>query len=296
MLPPSSSSPDDHGASSDLILTEEPDISKRLQVAALVDEDILEHAVLWKHRDLKEAHCSQKFNAQRIIRENCEKLFTAHLRLPSLDREELGEVFDLVVAKDNEAKRVEIEKAAKGVQDARAAVPSPSDVATGSSDSYPSESSKGLLGRSLAGTSANNKDEVIVADQKVKEAEQRLESVKAQAESANVSAQAGDPSKPAEKESLLKVNFRFGENETAEIAQTIKRLSTESSSGPWGPRSVRAFVFRYQLARMLATSLCGDDWTPKRVCDLFVEFAKPLEQQQITQADAKLAKVVKQVA
>lgn len=294
-----------HVVESVKLLTEEAEISKRMQVAALVDEDILEHAVLSKHKDLGAAHCADKFKARRIIRENCEKLFTAHLRLPPLDRHELQEVFELVVSKDRKAKAKAaedakvsaLEKAKQNLREANEAARETTIVTEvvrppikpdkrGLHDGDPGE----VKTRELT------EAEIQAREKAADEARARLDSLKAQEESNQAGKQAAAGEGDAPKDSILKVNFRFGQDEEAVIAAAVAKLSEISESGPWGPRSVRAFIFRYQLARMLATRLYGDDWTPQRICDLFVELAKPAEQRAVNQTNAKLARIVQQVA
>ena len=78
------------------LLIEEPDISARVQVAMLLEEDILKHAIVAKYADLTDAKRAAllrtRYDADRLIWENGEKLFTAHLRLPILAKSELREL------------------------------------------------------------------------------------------------------------------------------------------------------------------------------------------------------------
>ncbi|MEY2482834.1 MAG: hypothetical protein QOK24_1362 [Verrucomicrobiota bacterium] len=78
------------------LLIEDHEISRRLQVAVLVEEDVLQHAIWDKYRRLAEPDASKllrtEYTASRIIRENSEKLFTAHLRLGNLSADEVSDM------------------------------------------------------------------------------------------------------------------------------------------------------------------------------------------------------------
>ena len=75
------------------LLIEDEEISRRVQVAMLLEEDILRHSIFVKYGALtSEAEKSilkTPYDPERLMRENTEKLFTAHLRLPSLGATEL---------------------------------------------------------------------------------------------------------------------------------------------------------------------------------------------------------------
>jgi hypothetical protein len=78
------------------LLVEDREVSRRMQVVMLIEEDILNRAILKKYEVLRDAskgpQRSKKFTAENILRENCEKLFSAHLRLPPLSREEVRDI------------------------------------------------------------------------------------------------------------------------------------------------------------------------------------------------------------
>jgi hypothetical protein len=138
--------------------------------------------------------------------------------------------------------------------------------------------------------------ELVARNQAAEDAKQRLDSLKAQTEPNQSSSEKKSSTKDAQDENLLKVDFRFGKDEEEAITTAVAKLSTLADSGPWGPRSVRAFVFRYQLARMLAIRLCGKDWTPKLICELMVQQSSPDQKRELAQTHTKLAKIVSQVA
>ena len=62
-------------------------ISRRVQVMMLVEEEVLKRAIFDKYGGLAEnlpkEQLKSSYDADRLMRENCEKLFTARLRLPA---------------------------------------------------------------------------------------------------------------------------------------------------------------------------------------------------------------------
>lgn len=279
------------------LLTEDPCVSRRIQVAALVDEDIFEHAILTKHRDLQKAHCANRFTLSRIIRENREKLFTAHLRLPELDPKELINVLDLVIAHDR--KPTELAKVVTGSQSGTNDNVGSGQQETGNIDSaavdWARQADRTNTVASRSAQRVSPSLEEITFERTAKgDASKRRESVLAQEKSTT-------PATPLATDlettaSLLQVNFRFSKDEEDSLSAAVETLGRLKLSGPWGPRSVRSFVFRYQLARLLTTRLGVKNWTPKLICDLMVEQSNPQGGQELTANHPALAKIVSQVA
>jgi hypothetical protein len=80
---------------STMLILDDPEIHSRLQVMMLIDESAFRHALLIKYRYLtidREMGAEHIYNSQRIIRENQEKFFLVHLRLPPLSNDEIGAV------------------------------------------------------------------------------------------------------------------------------------------------------------------------------------------------------------
>jgi predicted enzyme related to lactoylglutathione lyase len=80
------------------LLIEDPDISSRIQVAMLLEEDVLKHAIFEKYGHLADEDRASVLRTQYkpdlLIWENEEKLFTAHLRLPVLAKSELHDLIE----------------------------------------------------------------------------------------------------------------------------------------------------------------------------------------------------------
>lgn len=79
------------------LLLEDEDISRRVQVMMLVEEDVLKHALWEKYKFLTDATAKPllrtAFDAQRIVADNFGKLFTVQLRLTPL---KMADIVDLV--------------------------------------------------------------------------------------------------------------------------------------------------------------------------------------------------------
>ncbi len=76
------------------LLLEDQKIHERLQVVMLLEEGVLQAAIKVKYQKLLEApKTALSMSAERIVREKCEKLFNAHLRLEALTHAEIRDVF-----------------------------------------------------------------------------------------------------------------------------------------------------------------------------------------------------------
>lgn len=80
------------------LFLEDPDVSSRVQVFMLVDEDALRLAITNRYLDIRRLGTLDKLEDSELGRVSCavtetiEKLFVAHLRLPPLEQHELEEV------------------------------------------------------------------------------------------------------------------------------------------------------------------------------------------------------------
>jgi hypothetical protein len=83
------------------LLLEDPEISARVQVVMLIEEESLYHAIEKRYLHIKDARPRPALpqadgmntqRAPRAVSDTVEKLFLAHLRLPTLDRDDLREV------------------------------------------------------------------------------------------------------------------------------------------------------------------------------------------------------------
>lgn len=116
------------------LLLEEPAISDRIQVAFLVEEEILARTILQKYREIlpdDEEHAAY-YSERRIVQENIEKLIIAHLRLPPLSAVELEEILDSFAHPRGTAPRADATATNKGEvsNPAPSASPSPNPTST----------------------------------------------------------------------------------------------------------------------------------------------------------------------
>jgi hypothetical protein len=77
-----------------MLLLDDVEIQRRLQVAVLVEEEVVRHAIARKYRYLWHDSAKSGTNdiRSRVIQENLEKLFLVHLRLGPLNTAEISEV------------------------------------------------------------------------------------------------------------------------------------------------------------------------------------------------------------
>ena len=83
-----------------LLILDDPEISSRLQIVMLIDESAFNHALMTKYHYLTVDHKLSNehvYTPRRIVRENQEKFFLAHLHLPRLSQSEINEVTDKFV-------------------------------------------------------------------------------------------------------------------------------------------------------------------------------------------------------
>jgi hypothetical protein len=219
------------------LLIEDPDISSRVQVAMLLEEDVLKHAIFEKYGHLTDEERARllrtNYDADRLMWENGEKLFTAHLRLPLLAKSELRDLIEAFSGRRRdlaeeqralEARRTELER----------------------------ERDREPITRVQTGMAPSSKasDRVL---------------------------------------------------EKAEIDAILMALDTQTATRTsLGPRAIRAFIFRYQLARLLLDTL-KIGWEPEILAKSLAEraFGSPVAAPAPISAnltdEQKLQRVVDQV-
>lgn len=200
------------------VLLEEPEISSRIQVAMLVEEDVLEQAILEKYRHMGIPDKSSTgikiglgWSNQRICRENAEKLFTAHLRLPPLINEELEEIMLKVVNKEPKAKNTTSETNTDAAADSVAGVTPGAPKALPTGKTPPAEQSN----KSLPAT----------------------------------------PKQDSDAQTTIDKDIVFTDDDAKALLAALPVLQKSCTGFALGPRSVRAFAFRYQLTRLLLDQL-----------------------------------------
>jgi hypothetical protein len=262
------------------LLVEDPEISKRVQLAMLVEEDILKNAILEKYSLLRtsEKNVQQglKFSDKRLIYENCEKLFNAHLRLPPLAQQELTEILDKIVGRERTAE----ENRKKQKNEATLAKIDNEILENTKQESI---DGPGLYEGSVVQVPLTDDDKKALEEKRKPIAEDIARAKK------------NEPQVKPDASAVMPVttNFIFEKNEEDVLKAAIPRLIEYSKDRTLGPRSIRAFVFRYQLARMLLIKL-KIPWSPQHLVSELV-VADQTEGNRGTD-DSKLRKVVRQVS
>lgn len=186
------------------LLLEDEEISKRMQVVMLISEDILKHAIWDKYKNLAypiiQKEVGTTYEAKKIVRENFEKLFTAHLRLGRLSA---TDVMNVVF---NFGERVDPNRL-EGFE-----LPACREVASGKA------------AKSKYSPVSHESDE----------------------------------------------NYTITPQEKQIILSAILESAAESGT-ELGPRSVRAIMFRYQLARLILEELGQHEWNPAWLARMIVD-------------------------
>jgi thioredoxin-like negative regulator of GroEL len=212
------------------LLIEDKEISRRLQLAVLVEEDVLQHAIWNKYQKLAEADAAKAlgtgYTAARIVRENCEKLFTAHLRLGPLSARDVSDMVT-TFARLQAGKRPESQNL-----------------------SDPPISSK-----------ANSAGERV---------QRKVKSDELDISTAGIVPK--EPILPTFADEVL------GDDEKRAIRDELQEMRGRSL-GDLGPRAIRSFMFRYQLARLILDELNTPHWEPAVLVQLLA--AKSLWGQEI---------------
>lgn len=195
-------------------------VGERMHVAMLVDESVLELALLTKYR----AYGALPGTSRQLLEESVEKLFLAYLRLPPLTGDDLVDVADKYFG--------ELRRQHGAVSAATA---------------FASATATAVVTPPRAG--------VVEAVVMTREALAPLfgspvvEAVAAVA-GAMVGVRRPAESRAPERERSRVDAFSFTSEEEQALRQELRTL-VEERGGRVGPRTVRSILFRYQLARLL---------------------------------------------
>jgi hypothetical protein len=204
------------------LFLDETEMSRRLQVAMLLDRGIFKRAVLsWGRRN---GMLAANVSESKLFLEQEEKLFVASLQLPLLTSTQVKQISVKLV--DNEYHQ-QLKKELQKLPSAADIQPSP--VPPGSCPScLPSE------------------EERSEWEQKMKAAEPRRKEIQD-------ILRVAEPTSflPAVSESLSEGELTFSTTEREEIKNVLSQIHPSELT----PRSIRSFVIRYQLLRLLLRQL-----------------------------------------
>lgn len=198
------------------LLAEEPGIRERLQVLVLVDEDVLGQAIQYRFRHLRApGNSPAPADLRREVRDHLRKLFLGNLRLGPLS---LDDVSDLVARYTRTQ-------------------PGPATPAESPGQKAdPLASGRGLT---------EGRRPLIAGDRMLIPANEPA-----------VSAGVGTRPPPIRQAEGRNVDsVLFTPDETMILTIYAQRLLQAGDAERLGPRTIRSFIFRYQLARLLLRSL-----------------------------------------
>lgn len=180
------------------LFLDEDEIRKRLRIVMLVEEEILQNAIVQKYGKSRLVAASTDRNVwaeRKLVRDNLEKLFLLWLRLPPLGPEQAGEI----VSKAAASLVVQLET------DRDASIATRPERIAESGDSIPA-------------------DVPITGDK------------------------------------IVRIDSTLSNCEQEYLTRAVEELTRGEHANEWGPRSLRSFVFKYQLARMLLGETGHEDF------------------------------------
>jgi hypothetical protein len=271
------------------LLIEEPEISRRVQVAMLLEEEILKHAIFEKYGGLidpaKTTVLQTSYDADRLMRENCEKLFTASLRLPRLGKPELKDLIETF-----SGRRQELQKHRDALLEESRIIhermnDKPSDVRrAGTEPTYITTIIRGMEfykeGPPKTVYRPATKEEMKRDEAQIEAFRSRANPVLAQVDRAIAAVDKLLPSRAdkASEEPRAASPRVLAEDEVSAVLSVLADDKVQLR-GSLGPRSIRAFLFRYQLARLLLNKL-EIEWQPEPL-------ARELAEQVLTRRGGK---------
>ena len=205
---------------------QDPQIAQRVQTLFLVEEDTLKRAILDKYasRATDSSATIAKSNAERIVREVGEKLFTAHLRLPPLAPAEAIDLLELFVLRRNVEATGESTERPSPPRDARAAPNTKPDRETEEPISLHS----------------------LEAIMRPPDARHPLTGAMSEKATSTATALGVE----------VEPTAVFSLEEKTLLSEALQRYaSSDEQRAELGPRAIRALLFRYQLARLLLDQL-----------------------------------------
>jgi KAP family P-loop domain len=251
-----------------LLLEEEP-ISDRVQVAMLIEEDILKHAILAKYRALLQDPTTPadgpKHDPEVLVRENCEKLFLAHLRFPRLSIPEIRDLVETFSGRRRKFQKQQRElqvrrqqlidiirrQPSNRIQDGYEMKEVPAGPTVRTRDAIFREVPDERRPKYRDATTEEIAKQKAEIDTAALRARQQLDDLDKQtnaiAQLNSAASVAGAAEAKIDGEQVLT---------DPEVDAIIKSLNSNPEyQENLGPRTVRALLFRYQLARLLLTNL-----------------------------------------
>ena len=220
------------------MLLEDDEISRRVQVIMLIEEDVLHHAIWDKYKFLTESNAQKAlrtaYSGNQIVRENCEKLFTANLRLATLS---FSDIDQIVMAFGGRPEEVPAQKMAPASANTTFE-PAP-DVPPIRKESQPGDSLR------------------LSEEQSTTLPTTPQDSLPLSSAPTTSPPPASESEPPHEKDSMAALSL-----EEKQVILWAVRNTYGDKHSELGPRTLRALLFRYQLARLVLEELDHRQWSP----------------------------------
>jgi len=224
------------------LLLEDADVSKRVQVIMLTEEDVLKHAIWEKYKSLTETNAQKAigttYDGNRIVRENLEKLFTAHLRLGPLKPSDVADIIFNFAGKSESSEQSKPPASATMIK-------SPLETEADATAVQETE---------------NKEEHAITQLRKPDRSTPR--------QTADITQK--QPVRTPAPTHELDLDLTISLHEKQVIFAAINFTYGDKQS-ELGPRALRAIMFRYQLARLLLDELGEKRWSPALLARMIVQ-------------------------
>lgn len=263
------------------VLLEVPEIERKLQVLMLIDERVLRHAVLTKFEKLVESSADRDARANQLYAEHVEKLFACWFRLPSLSRDEVGQIVEeYSLVNLREKKKVH----AKELQDAATDLNQLRELAGNTAQELQANlevlpGTQKIVNVAAPEQVGSNR----YADQ-IEAAEARLAELQAQ------QIRVQDRPVPEPRTKIENGELLYDADEAAQLKAAVEAYlsGAEQSLRTTTPRMLRTLLFKYQLGRILFMTLNGRVLNAKEREQLMAELLeRGFSQQAHSVADRK---------
>ena len=262
------------------LLIEDPEISRRVQVAMLLEEDVFKHAIFEKYGHLLDKSRARllhtRYDADQLIWDNGEKLFMAHLRLPTLARSELREVIETFSGRRGE-RAAELKRRADREKYLREEIAREQRREPATHEQTGTKVTHVERGPYVHAepTGLERREEPIYRERTAeemerdrKEHEERLRALEEELAGLRTNEKPETtPAQASEGAVTRSPKVLEGPEIDAILAALDAQTKTRRSLGP---RAIRAFMFRYQLARLLLYTL-KISWEPETLARLLAQ-------------------------
>jgi hypothetical protein len=259
------------------MLLDDSEINSRVQVAMLIEEDVLNHALRGKYGRLGMAEFL-------MLRENKEKLFNVQMRMGPLSDDDVSDLLEGIVAKkrikENAERQKRLSKLNEEMKQWKETM-----------EQLDQTESQAVIDSALEGIKKAQADVAVgkaLPQTRKDEHEQLLQSI-----NKGRWRTVGNDRPVTTEYKLSDSEFDLREEEA--FRACLPLLRTGDQGPTFGPRSIRAFVFRYQLARLILLRL-RIPWTPETLVEELAFAATGTKREDGGEAGEEIKSIVQQVS